>query len=400
MAWQDRFRRGSFKDIEFFINSHEYTSGRRNENHEFPYRSRNYAEDLGRKTPGYKMEAYLIGQDYDLQRDRLIKALSEEGPGTLVHPFLGSFEASVMTFSVKEEKSKLNMCTFDLHFIESGLKNFPAGLVDPEGSLGDLSSELKNLNNSTFDQVFSVINLPGNAIEDVNNTISDFENATGGFGVAAISELDLALRTLTSRTLELLSTPSRIRGNIINALDALENSITDSRQRFRRFLGIAEQSPSFDLRGTSYDNDRLRSQYAVTNLFRINALSVALTAANEIEFNSVSEQLEVRNRFTDMINNLLNSTIKDAKGNIISDITFEQRSQLHQLLELLLLRFPPFNENVIGEKIVSYDRTVNALSAFYQTTGRITGVDFFIQDNQIPNPVFIPLGKELKVLEI
>ena len=212
--------------------------------------------------------------------------------------------------------------------------------------------------------------------------------------------MDLALRTLTSRTLELLSTPSRIRGNIINALDALENSITDSRQRFRRFLGIAEQSPSFDLRGTSYDNDRLRSQYAVTNLFRINALSVALTAANEIEFNSVSEQLEVRNRFTDMINNLLNSTIKDAKGNIISDITFEQRSQLHQLLELLLLRFPPFNENVIGEKIVSYDRTVNALSAFYQTTGRITGVDFFIQDNQIPNPVFIPLGKELKVLEI
>ena len=57
---------GSFRGAIFYIKDHEYISGRRVQDHEFPFRQRNYAEDLGKKTDKYRITAFLVGPNYDL----------------------------------------------------------------------------------------------------------------------------------------------------------------------------------------------------------------------------------------------------------------------------------------------------------------------------------------------
>lgn len=400
MSWRDRLRTASYRGVEFFVEAHEYNFGRRQENHEFPYRQSNYAEDLGGKTPGFRIEGFLVGDNYDFQRNILIKALKEEGPGRLVHPYLGEFDASVLNATVTEDKNTQGYCKLSMQFIASGLKNFPQGLVDPQSTLGELTAEIRSVNNSVFDEAFTIAGLPLDAVNQVGDTIDYFSFITGGFGVAGIARLDRIIRELTNRSTRILLTPQRTRMLINNALDSLQSSITNSRIRFESFFGVAmESSVRMSEFPTSYSEESQKSQYAVNNIFKINSLAIAIDAANEIEFRSSNEQLVIRNRFLELITSIENSQLLTANGMLLVDLDIELRKLLNVLKEILLLRFPPFNENQIVERVVVYDRTINAISALYEDAGNIDNLDLFITDNEINNPLFIPARKELRVSE-
>jgi len=120
MGWRDSYRPGSFRGVEFRVEAHDHAFGRRCELHEYPKRDEPYAEDLGRKAREFSLDLYVIGPDYMAARDRLREALEKEGPGTLVHPYLGSQQVQVRDASLRESSREGGMARFRVTFVEAG----------------------------------------------------------------------------------------------------------------------------------------------------------------------------------------------------------------------------------------------------------------------------------------
>ena len=72
----------------------------------------------------WNIKGYLIvgprTPDYIPQRDALILALEQDGPGTLVHPTLGTEVVMNDHYSVTESREKGGYCEFDMMFVERG----------------------------------------------------------------------------------------------------------------------------------------------------------------------------------------------------------------------------------------------------------------------------------------
>lgn len=65
MSWRDRLLPASFRGAEFLVDSHSTeAAGRRAAVHEYPGRDTPYAEDLGRRTGEYRIQGYVLGEDY------------------------------------------------------------------------------------------------------------------------------------------------------------------------------------------------------------------------------------------------------------------------------------------------------------------------------------------------
>jgi len=122
--WRSALRRASFRGANFYVETDSKASGRRVALHEYPKRDQPYGEDMGRRARRHTVEGYLVmsprNQDYRGDRDALVQALEQEGPGQLVHPLLGNEQCICDTYSVSESRERGGYCTFHMLFIEAG----------------------------------------------------------------------------------------------------------------------------------------------------------------------------------------------------------------------------------------------------------------------------------------
>lgn len=123
-------RQASFRGIPFSVLASDGTFGRRNALHEYPFRDDVWVEDLGRQARRINLVGYLIGDDVIDQRDRFIRAAESEDTGELIHPTLGSMTVSLMTAKISEKWDEGRVFQMMLSFVESGLREFPAGETD------------------------------------------------------------------------------------------------------------------------------------------------------------------------------------------------------------------------------------------------------------------------------
>ncbi|EPC6177426.1 TPA: DNA circularization protein [Serratia marcescens] len=129
-GWKSRLQPASFRGVPFSVESDEGTFGRRVQTHEYPNRDKPYTEDLGRATRRFTISAYLIGDDYIDQRDRLIAAVDTPGPGTLVHPNYGEMAICVDgEVRVSHSNNEGRMCRISFSFVEAGELSFPTSGV-------------------------------------------------------------------------------------------------------------------------------------------------------------------------------------------------------------------------------------------------------------------------------
>ncbi|QEL49867.1 DNA circularization N-terminal domain-containing protein [Enterobacter sp. LU1] len=88
-SWLFKLQPASFRGVPFKVSGDEGTFGRRATTHEYPLRDVPFTQDMGRKARRYSVSAYLVGNDYMSQRDRLLTALEQGGSATLIHPYYG-----------------------------------------------------------------------------------------------------------------------------------------------------------------------------------------------------------------------------------------------------------------------------------------------------------------------
>lgn len=143
MDWRDRLLPASFRGVPFWVLSDSYAGGRRVAVHEYPLRDVPYAEDLGRRARGYRLDAVVVGPHYDLQLKALVWALEGYGPGLLTHPHHGLLSVAVTGFRVEHSTQEGGMARVEMDLVESGENVFPLGLLDTlSGALGAVSGLL------------------------------------------------------------------------------------------------------------------------------------------------------------------------------------------------------------------------------------------------------------------
>ncbi len=125
MVFSQQLRPASFRGIAFQVSDTDFGAGRRVQVHEYPQRDTPWIEDLGRAVREISVEGFLIGTDYIAQANRLLAALERAGPGTLMHPWLGSMQVCLVQPARVRFDAGLGMATVSMSFVEAGDLSFP-----------------------------------------------------------------------------------------------------------------------------------------------------------------------------------------------------------------------------------------------------------------------------------
>ena len=130
MAEEKKLYEASFRGVPFHVTKVDLKVGRRTVVHEYPQRDKPYVEDIGRATRRLSFTAFVVGDDYIQQAEKLIGAIETEGPGTLIHPHLGEMkccleQASTITFTDSSRKASVVLTA-----VESGELEFPKSGTD------------------------------------------------------------------------------------------------------------------------------------------------------------------------------------------------------------------------------------------------------------------------------
>lgn len=119
-SWRERLTEASFRGVEFKIEVGGKSGGRRIAPHEWPKKEVGYAEDMGKRLKRFRVTGYVIGADYDQQRDALIEALDQEGPGQLKLPTSNAVKAVCDHWDCFESRTRGRVCEFEMMFVEAG----------------------------------------------------------------------------------------------------------------------------------------------------------------------------------------------------------------------------------------------------------------------------------------
>lgn len=195
MDWKNRVHPASFRGVPFQVEGDEGTFGRRVQTHEYPNRDKPYTEDLGRATRRFQIRAYLVGDDYLTQRDRLIVAIETPGPGTLVYPYYGELSVCMegdvrMSHSGREGR----LCRVSFSVVEAGELSFPTAGIATSQTLLSSSSALNDRISDAFTRVglkvlpdFAQAGVLANAKDMIGHITHAFDTVDSG--IAASSRL-------------------------------------------------------------------------------------------------------------------------------------------------------------------------------------------------------------------
>jgi prophage DNA circulation protein len=124
-VWWQQLQPGSWRGVGFVMDAAETRAGRRIAEHEYPYRDTIWAEDLGKLPRRFAFTAYLTGDDVYQQRDAMLAACEQAGPGTLVHPTMGSIECVLLDFSTTDRRERGRYVEITFSFVVSSSILFP-----------------------------------------------------------------------------------------------------------------------------------------------------------------------------------------------------------------------------------------------------------------------------------
>ncbi|MHA6161612.1 DNA circularization protein [Pseudomonas sichuanensis] len=225
MSWRDRIDpelRGSYRGVEFHVEQSGTNGGRRWLVHEYPRRDIPYAEDMGRRKREWRLSFFVAGDDYDLQRDRLIEALDAPGAATLVHPYVGSVSAVAVDPTWTESSREGGTCTFEVTFVESGQQLLPSVKVDTQREVGQAADACQAKTEEDFFDRWSVEGLTGwslTAIErDLTSVMGGLERFVGGIADGIAS----AIRFPVNIVGIVLGGYNRLRNAVMRPINALD----------------------------------------------------------------------------------------------------------------------------------------------------------------------------------
>lgn len=185
---QKKFIKPSFKGASFYCEASSLTFGRRVANHEFPQYDKPYSEDMGKLQDAIKLNAWVTGDNWEADRDKLIKVCKEIGSGILVHPDLGEMLVQVGSCECIEDKqNKARRADFSLVFYETTEEGFPSIQENTISAIQDAAISGKFKLADAFKALYKITQLPQYATDYVMNFVGEMTGIYNPYSILAVS---------------------------------------------------------------------------------------------------------------------------------------------------------------------------------------------------------------------
>ncbi|HET7500656.1 MAG TPA: DNA circularization N-terminal domain-containing protein [Kofleriaceae bacterium] len=403
MSWLDGLRKvkfngkeligASFRGVPFFVETSERTGGRRMVTHEFPGRDEPFVEDLGRKPATFRVDGYVIGDDYLAQRDALRAALEDTaGPGELVHPYHGVRRAICTNLSVRETRMDGRMAVFAVELAETPAQA-PAPTVepDPAGQVAARADAAVAAAKAELVEQFDPSGLPSFALASAEAAL---QSAAAGLSaklapaVRATQELaalDSQTRLLAAQASSLVRQPA----DAFDAFGAALTSLGDTAQNAPgAVLNALLDAYGVDLGPPVAATTLTRQREAANQLALVAALRrvmviEAARLAPRVPYASIEEATAARDRVASQLEEQAASAGDTAYPALVT-------------LRTEVLRAVP--GTAVLARIVTITRAmpIPSLVLAYQLYGSVAQEADILARNQIRHPGFV--SGELKVL--
>lgn len=384
-TWADKYREGSFRNVKFYTKAHEYNAGRRDVKHEFPNREKGNTEDLGKKLPGFNLEIYVLGDDYFDARDKLLDALDKEGPGELVHPYLGKKNVQVGEYSLSETTEETRLARFKVNFTLAGSADLPAETVDPFQAALNAINGVLDAAQAGLEAGFNVINYParvallaGKGVQAAADRLTAVSRLMSGTA-AGIADAAYVIRNTKATALDLVKTPSALAEQFKSAFSLL----IDAAEDFATLTSIfSNQTSSFETEevvggDTETTAQMVRNGAAFSGFISQVSIATQAQAAIEATYKSAQEAARVRAQ--------LNADIETQLPLIGDDETFQKVKDLQAAVNLAL---PPPN---VGDVVTfTLPKTLPVLVIANRLFGDIDKEAEIISQNKVRHPGFVP----------
>lgn len=391
MGWKEKYQQASFRGVQFFVARTENTGGRRLVAHQFPEKDEGSVEDLGRQLRRFTLTAYIIGEDYFVARDNLIKALELGGSGTLVHPYFGSLEVYVMKYTQTEDRNNMRQARFGLIFREAGTKTFPTSIIDTKSNLLNKTFNVFEQAQKAFLKVYSVLNKPAAMLQNVDSTINNTIGLTES--VRRIVGADAGYRrkilAISQRGQQLVYQAQNLYNDFEYMLsygtDPTSNDFAadsdNSKDQFNELTQLFSVQPPVDL---GLEDPSV----AVANMTQEVATSAASSVISVMPFESVNQALELQSIILDQIDKI--NGRKDVDDNVYE--------AFRELKAAIVLHIEEEQTNL--SRLISYTPTesIPSLTLSQLLYGSYDQADNIVSRNKIGHPGFIPGNQSVEVL--
>lgn len=398
MAWPERIQQGSFRGAVFDVLDHDAAFGRRVEVHEYPLRDLPWTEDLGRAARHWTVQCVVIGPDYDLARDRLIAACEAAGPGTLVHPYLGTHRAVCVGGRIVESTAEGGWARFTLDMVEAGSPIAPAAAVDTQGEALASAASMDAAAAAGVEDRFSVEGAPdyvgASAIAGVQGALDAMEGAASRLTGSGSGLYQFARRAgaIRDRVLTLARTPGQLAREVLDTVAQLSSLARTPAAALAALEPLLWFGSSLALSAglaTSARRERANG-LALMLLVRQAAAIEAVRAVSQIEFSSYDDAVLVRARLADAIDALETDT---------ADAGDETGWRALGALRLAMIRDVTARGGSMARLFVYQPRAVEpALVLAYRIYGDAGRDGEIVARNRVTRPGFVPAGAPLELL--
>ncbi|VWB81996.1 DNA circulation family protein [Burkholderia aenigmatica] len=124
MAWKDTLQDASFRGVVFDVQRTDDPIEREVARYAYPYVDGEDIVDLGQKARETSLTAIFFGDDYEERLKKFLNAISQPGPGELVHPVFGSMPSmQFLGGHVSHTADDVDACQVELRFAKANPGN-------------------------------------------------------------------------------------------------------------------------------------------------------------------------------------------------------------------------------------------------------------------------------------
>jgi prophage DNA circulation protein len=408
MSWRDQIRPGSFRGVPFFVDASRLAGGRKVIEHEYPLRDTTFVEDLGRRGRVISVEAYLIGDDYIEQRDRLLDALEAEGPGRLVLPYLQveTLAFAVPSWSVEERREEGGFAKILIEFLETSPEPlFPKSLPDNTAEIDANLAKTFDTLGDNFEIEYEVAGVPPFTLKSLASVVA----SAGAALRTAFAPVTGAIGAVTGAVDQATAFAANIKQQvdaIVLDADMLVRSPVVAVARFRDLFEALFQSPTLPARNIdalleayAFKSDtpppapvttnraREAANYgAIESLIKRMAVVSAARFAPRATFESYEQAVSTRARITDLLEQQAETARDDVYQTLVE-------------LRALLVWAVPGEDNDLP-RLLSFTplTTLPSVVVAHRLYGNVARELEFVARNRIRHPGFVLGGRALQVL--
>lgn len=381
--WLQNFRQASFRGAVFHVDNIDSQFGRRVVTHEYAQRDRPYSEDMGRKARRFNVTGYLVGGNYGLARDALVRACEQPGPGELVHPYQGTLQVVCEGVTTRERRQEGGYCEVSLTFVEDGENVFPAAISNPSTAVDAAADVAQGAASSVFERLYDLANLPEfvrtemkEAADRLLGPVDRLLSISGEFsdGVAAFA------RDLDS----LIFQPRALAAGFLEVIQDITNLVGKNRSTSATLHDMAAEVLRLVPETTGTRRRQAKAQNAMEAMVRQMAVSEHARVVAGQQYTSYQEALTARQQLTDEL---------DEVSETAADEVFVE---LQGLRAKVVQALP--NPRLPEIHAITMRQAAPAIVLAYQLYGDPLRDSDITDRNKIRHPGFIPGGSTVEVV--